>query len=76
MINARLPKGADSMIFRAFVMMCAEKIGRPLRLFFVAVLAWLCAWIWKGSLRMERGKIWQPEIVDMGYPDDGSRLAA
>jgi hypothetical protein len=63
MIIAWLPKGADSIIFRAFVMMCAEKIGRPLRLF-VAVLVWLCAWIWKGSLRMERGNIWQLEIVD------------
>jgi hypothetical protein len=41
---ARLPKGAETSISMAFLVMCAEKILRLLRLFFVTIYAWLCAW--------------------------------
>jgi hypothetical protein len=47
---ARLPKGAETTISMAFLVMCAEKILRLLRLFFVAILAWFCAWDCHGSL--------------------------
>jgi transposase, IS5 family len=44
LIMARLPKGAETSISMAFLVMCAEKILRLLRLFFVAIYSWLCAW--------------------------------
>jgi hypothetical protein len=50
LIMARLPKGAETTISMAFLVMCAEKILRLLRLFFVAILAWFCAWDCHGSL--------------------------
>jgi hypothetical protein len=40
LIMARLTRGAEASISMAFVVMCAEKILRLLRLFFVLVLAW------------------------------------
>jgi hypothetical protein len=43
LIMSRLPKGAENTISMAFVVMCAEKIRRLLRLFFVAIFVWLCA---------------------------------
>jgi hypothetical protein len=42
LIMARLSKGAENFIPMAFVVMCAEKILRLLRLFFVTILDWLC----------------------------------
>jgi IS5 family transposase len=39
LIMARLPKGAETSISMAFVVMCAEKIRRLLRLFFVIMYA-------------------------------------
>ena len=42
LIMARLPKGAETSISMAFLVMCAEKIMRLLRLFFVAIYSWLC----------------------------------
>ena len=43
---ARLSEGAENSIFMAFVEMCAEKIWRLLRLFFITIFAWLCTWQW------------------------------
>ena len=40
LIMARLAKGAETSISMAFLVMCAEKIRRLLRLFFVTILAW------------------------------------
>lgn len=44
LIMARLAKGAETLISMAFLVMCAEKIRRLLRLLFVLILAWLYAW--------------------------------
>ena len=41
LIMARLPKGAETSISMAFLVMCAEKILRLLCLFFIANYAWL-----------------------------------
>jgi hypothetical protein len=49
---ARLKKGAETSISMAFLVMCAEKILRLLRLFFVLFLAWFCEWCWSSTLRM------------------------
>ena len=43
LIMARLPKGAETSISMAFLVMCAEKILRLLCLFFVAFYAWFGA---------------------------------
>ena len=40
LIMARLAKGAETSISMLFLVMCAEKIRRLLRLFFVTILAW------------------------------------
>ena len=52
LIMAGLPKGAESSISMVFVVMCAEKIRRLLRFFFVIIFAWFyasqrpgCLWI-------------------------------
>jgi transposase, IS5 family len=45
--------------------MCAEKIRRLLRLFFVAIFVWLCAWQWRGCLWIERRNTWQFEMADL-----------
>jgi hypothetical protein len=37
---ARLTNGAEVSISMAFLVMCAEKILRLLRLFFILILAW------------------------------------
>jgi len=44
LIMARLAKGAETSISMAFLVMCAEKILRLLRLFFVFISAWFYAW--------------------------------
>jgi hypothetical protein len=49
---ARLKKGAETSISMAFLVMCAEKILRLLRLFFVLILALFCEWCWSSTLRM------------------------
>ena len=51
LIMARLPKGAETSISMAFVVMCVEKIRRLLRLFFVIMYVWFYAvqrsgWLW------------------------------
>jgi transposase, IS5 family len=65
LIMSRLPKGAENTISMAFVVMCAEKIRRLLRLFFVAIFVWLCAWQWRGCLWIERRNTWQHEMADL-----------
>jgi len=50
LIMARLPKGAESSISMAFLVMCAEKILRLLRLFFVAIYVCFCTWYRAGDL--------------------------
>jgi transposase, IS5 family len=61
LIMARLSKGAENSISMAFVVMCAEKIRRLLRFFFITIFAWLCTWEWPGSLWMGLRNIWQLE---------------
>ncbi|WP_432786015.1 transposase [Cyanobium sp. BSA11S] len=43
LIMARLAKGAETSIAMASVVMCAEKIRRLLRLFFVTIFDWFSA---------------------------------
>ena len=62
LIMARLAKGAETSISMAFLVMCAEKIRRLLRLFLITILAWLCTWKWPGSLWMGLRNIWLPDI--------------
>ncbi len=64
LIMARLPQGAESTISMAFVVMCAEKIRRLLRLFFVAILAWFCFRQWHRRLWISLRKIWKLEMAD------------
>ena len=52
LIMARLSTGAETSISMAFLVMCAEKIRRLLRLFFVTIFGWLCAWQWPGCIWM------------------------
>ena len=49
LIMARLTKGAETSISMGFLVMCAEKILRLLRLFFVTIFAWFYSWQWPGS---------------------------
>ena len=46
LIMARLVHGAATSISMSFLVMCAEKILRLLRLFFVFILACLCSLLW------------------------------
>jgi hypothetical protein len=64
LIMARLPKGAKSTISMGFVVMCAEKIWRLLRLFFVAILACFCSRQWPRFLWISLRNIWQLEMAD------------
>jgi hypothetical protein len=52
LIMARLPKGAETSISMAFLVMCSEKILRLLRLFIVLIFSWFYAWQRSGSLWM------------------------
>ncbi len=64
LIMARLPKGAENSISMAFLVMCAEKIRRLLRLFFVTIFAWLCVSQWPRCLWMEFRSIWRLELAE------------
>ena len=64
LIMARLVKGSEIWISMVFVVMCAEKIRRLLRLFFVTISAWSSTWQWAGCLWMGRRNIWQLEMAD------------
>ena len=44
LIMTRLPKGSESSISMAFLVMCAEKILRLLRFFLIVIYAWFCTW--------------------------------
>jgi transposase, IS5 family len=55
LIMARLAKGAETSISMAFLVMCAEKILRLLRLFFVFIFACLCSLL---RLHSSPGKTW------------------
>ena len=50
LIMARLAKGAETSISMGFLVMCAEKILRLLRLFFVTIYAWFYTWQQPGWL--------------------------
>jgi hypothetical protein len=50
LIMARLTKGAETSISMGFLVMCAEKIMRLLRLFFVTIFAWIYSWQWQDTL--------------------------
>ncbi|MFN9693137.1 MAG: transposase, partial [Synechococcaceae cyanobacterium] len=65
LIMARLPRGAEVSISMAFIVMCAEKIRRLLRLFFVTIFAWLFAWKRTGCLRTELRPFWQLETSEL-----------
>ena len=56
---ARLAKGAETSISMAFLVMCAEKIRRLLRLFFVFISAWFYAWQRPASSWMVLMHIWR-----------------
>jgi len=64
LIMARLSKGAETLISMAFVVMCAEKILRLLRLFFVAICAWFYQWQGPGALLGVLRPIWQLGMAD------------
>jgi len=64
LIMARLPIGAEKSISIAFVVMCAEKILRLLRLFFVSILVLPSASQWPGCLWMELRNIWQRGLTE------------
>ena len=64
LIMARLPKGAEAFISMAFVVMCAEKILRLLRLFFVTICAWFYAWQRPYALLQVLRTMWQLEMAD------------
>ena len=65
LIMARLPRSAEASISMAFVVMCAEKIRRLLRLFFVTIFAWLFAWKRTGCLWTELRPFWQLETTEL-----------
>ena len=64
LVMARLSKGAETLISMAFVVMCAEKILRLLRLFFVTLCAWFYAWQRPGALWELLRTIWRLEMAD------------
>jgi hypothetical protein len=65
LIMPRLTKGAEASISMAFVVMCAEKILRLLRLFFVIIFAWFYTWQWASTLRMALAPISQLETEQL-----------
>jgi hypothetical protein len=64
LIMARLSKGAETLISMAFLVMCAEKILRLLRLFFVTLCAWFYAWQRSCALLEVLKTIWKLEMAD------------
>jgi len=65
LIKARLVKGAENTISMAFVVMCAEKILRLLRLFFVAIFTRFCISHWPRTLWRRLTDVWQLETADL-----------
>jgi IS5 family transposase len=64
LIMARLSKGAETLISIAFLVMCAEKILRLLRLFFITVCAWFYAWQRPGAHWVVLRSIRQLKMAD------------
>jgi IS5 family transposase len=64
LIMAWLPKGAETSISMAFVVMCAEKIRRLLRLFLVIISSWFYAVKRPGCLWMALRDLWREETAD------------
>jgi len=64
LIIARLSKDEETLISMAFVVMYSQKIIRLLRLFFVTIFAWLCAWQWRSYFWIESRNTWQLEMAD------------
>jgi hypothetical protein len=65
LIMARLPRGAETSISMAFVVMCAEKIWRLLRLFSVFIFAWFYASKRPGCLWMALRDCWWLETREL-----------
>ena len=64
LIMPRLAKGAKTSICKAFLVMCAEKIRRLLRLIFILIFAWVCALQWPGCLWMALRNIYLLESTE------------
>ena len=62
--KAQLPKGAETSITMAFVVMCAEKIRRLPRLFFVVLYAWIYTSQRRGCLWMVLRDFWRLETIE------------
>ena len=60
----RLAKGAEISIYMAFLVMCAEKIRRLLRLVIVFIFAWVRAWQWPACLRKALRNIYLLESTE------------
>ena len=59
LIMARVAKGAETSISMEFLVMCAKKIRRLLRLFFVFISAWFYAWQRPASSWLALMHIWR-----------------
>jgi hypothetical protein len=68
LIMARLPKGAETSISMAFLVMCAEKIRRLLRLFFVLIYACFYVIQRPDHLWMALRDLWKFETGDLLLP--------
>lgn len=62
LIMARLKAGAESSISMAFLVMCAEKVLRLLRLFFVLLLRWSYGLVWHWASLSASGGILNPSF--------------
>ncbi len=65
LIMARLPKGAETSISMAFLVMCAEKILRLLCLFFVAFYAGIYCCLRLGPLLVALRRICRLETAQL-----------
>jgi hypothetical protein len=61
---ARLPKGVETSISMGFLVMCAEKILRLLRLFFVTIYVWFYTWQRRGWLWVALRNIYLLETAE------------
>jgi hypothetical protein len=68
LIMVRLPKGEKTSISMAFVVMCAEKIRRLFRLFFVIIFVWFYTVKRPGCLWMALRDLWRDETADLLLP--------
>jgi len=64
LIMPRLAKGAETSIAMALLVMCAEKIRRLLRLFFVLIFAWLYSWQMPSSAWNALTHFWRLETEE------------